>query len=303
MYLFVKVLTHFTLWLFCKRISLYNRASAQVETPMVLGCNHPNSFLDAIVIGAQMKNRVHFISRSDVFKKAWVRAILKSVNMIPIYRMRDGKHNLSKNDETFEITREILQRGEHVLIFVEGFCKYQTTLQLPLKKGAPRMLVQGWQDGVDLKLLPVWVRYSSFFDFPKEIDINFGTPFGKEILKGHEENGAAMFVINKQTEIQLQFLSGIKNPQRPVLNKAILFVPAMLAVITHVLFYMPLQQLAWKFRGAQFYDSILFCLIAFLYPVYMLLVAFIFYSVLGIWGGLAALVGLPLLAKAYVMWK
>jgi 1-acyl-sn-glycerol-3-phosphate acyltransferase len=134
MYLLVKVLTHFTIWLTCKRFSIFNKAVTATETPLVLGCHHPNSFLDAILIGAQMKKRVHFLTRSDVFQNKFAAMVMRSVNMIPIYRIRDGKDNLSKNDVTFELCREIIKKGEHVLIFVEGFCLHQTTLQTPLKK-------------------------------------------------------------------------------------------------------------------------------------------------------------------------
>ena len=55
------------------------------------------------------------------------------------------------------------------------------------------MLLQAWEDGLDVTFLPVWLRYSSFVDFPKEIDINYGMPFGKEVLDGKTETGATFF--------------------------------------------------------------------------------------------------------------
>jgi 1-acyl-sn-glycerol-3-phosphate acyltransferase len=303
MYLLVKFLTNFSLWVYCKRFSLFNAGVTKITTPMILGCNHPNSFLDAIVVGAKMKQRVHFMTRSDVFQKAWVRAILRSVNMIPVYRIRDGKENLGKNDASFEETRKILLRGEQVLIFVEGFCKYQTTLQLPLKKGGPRMLTQAWEDGVDAKMLPVWIRYNSFTKFPKEIDINFGTPFGKEILKGTEEAGATLLAINKETEKQLQQLSAIDKKNLGLNAKMILWLPAMMGMLLHIPFYVPLQKLAWKVKGEIHYDSILFCLFAFLYPVYIAITALVVCWLHGGWWALVAAVAMPLLAKAYTQWK
>ncbi len=303
MYLFFQNLTLFALWLYCKRFAIYNRSLLSIEQPTILGCNHPNSFLDAMIVGAKMKKRVHFITRSDVFKKAWVRSILRSVNMIPIYRIRDGKDNLGKNDHTFEECRQILQRGEHVLIFVEGFCQHQTTLQLPLKKGAPRMFIQAVEDGLDIRFLPVWLRYNSFTKFPKEVDINFGTPFGKEILNGAVENSAKMLAINTENANQLQQLSEIENPKPATLSKTILLLPSMLGLVTHILFYYPLQKLASKLQGDIHYDSILFCLLAFLYPFYLLLIGLLVGLLCGLWWGLAAAFVMPLLAKAYVLWK
>ena len=303
MYLFVKAITRFTLWLYSKRISIYNPQMLKVETPMVLGTNHPNSFLDAIIVGGLMSHRVHFITRSGVFKHPVARAILRSVNMIPVYRKSDGKGQLSNNDATFEEVRQILKRGEHVMIFVEGMCIHQTTLQTPLKKGAPRMLLQAWADGLDVKLLPVWLRYSSFDQFPKEIDVNFGDPFGKEILNGNTENGAAMLAINKQNELQLQQLSTVKHKVPASVPKLLLFLPAMLAVLTHIIFYLPLQRIAWKFKFDQYYDSIHFVLLAFLYPFYLLTIGTIAWWFFGAWWSLAAVLLMPLLAKAYALWK
>jgi 1-acyl-sn-glycerol-3-phosphate acyltransferase len=302
MYLLVKALTHFTIWLTCKRFSIYNKAVTKIETPLVLGCHHPNSFLDAILIGAQMKKRVHFLTRSDVFQNKWAARLMRSVNMIPIYRIRDGKENLGKNDLTFELCRQIIQKGEHVLIFVEGFCNHQTTLQTPLKKGAPRLLIQGWKDGIDVKLLPVWIRFNSFTTFPKEADINFGSVFGKETAGNQQEEGLMMQNINRETERQLLKLSAIKGEPSAKRN-FIFFLPAVLGWITHIFLYLPVKALALRLQGSIHYDSILFTVWALSYPVYLLLLAVVFYLLIGWEAAFIIILLLPLLARSYTLWK
>jgi 1-acyl-sn-glycerol-3-phosphate acyltransferase len=302
MYLLVKALTHFTIWLTCKRFSIYNKAVTKIETPLVLGCHHPNSFLDAILIGAQMKKRVHFLTRSDVFQNKWAARLMRSVNMIPIYRIRDGKENLGKNDLTFELCRQIIQKGEHVLIFVEGFCNHQTTLQTPLKKGAPRLLIQGWKDGIDVKLLPVWIRFNSFTTFPKEADINFGSVFGKETAGNPQEEGLMMQNINRETERQLLKLSAIKGEPSAKRN-FIFFLPAVLGWITHIFLYLPVKALALRLQGSIHYDSILFTVWALSYPVYLLLLAVVFYLLIGWQAAFIIILLLPLLARSYTLWK
>ena len=89
MYVFTKFLTNLYFWIFAKRFGVFNPAAKKITTPMILGVNHPNSFLDAIIVGAVMDHRVHFITRSGVFKNPIVRKILRSVNMIP-YLPHDG---------------------------------------------------------------------------------------------------------------------------------------------------------------------------------------------------------------------
>lgn len=304
MYLLVKLLTHFTIWLTCKRFTVYNKAVTQIETPLVLGCNHPNSFLDAILVGALMKKRVHFLTRGDVFKNKIAIAIMKSVNMIPIYRIRDGKDNLSKNDITFELCREIIKKGEDVLIFVEGFCNYQTTLQTPLKKGAPRLMIQGWKDGIDVQLIPVWLQYNSFSAFPKTVDINFGTPFGKTIINRNHEDALMMQSINKETEQQLLQLSTVHPSKQTISNyNWLLLLPALAGWLTHVWLFIPIQQLAFKFKGTIHYDSVLFSVLAFVYPIYLLLIAIIIFCTVGWQWALLSILLLPLLARAYTLWK
>lgn len=303
MYVLVKLLTHFTIWLTCKRFSIYNKSVTVTEIPLILACHHPNSFLDAILIGAQMKKRVHFLTRSDIFKNKIAAAVMRSVNMIPIYRIRDGKENLSNNDITFNLCREIIKRGEHVLIFAEGFCKHQTTLQTPLKKGAPRLLIQGWKDGVDVQLLPVWIRFNSFSKFPKEVDINFGTAFGKEIINGADEDGLKMQSINKETERRLLELSEIKFPPEKQTIKTLLLLPALLGFFSHALLVLPVHFTAKQIKEAIHYDSVMFSAIALLYPLYLLVAAMIIFCTAGWQWALVSVLILPLLARAYTLWK
>ncbi|MBK8086851.1 MAG: 1-acyl-sn-glycerol-3-phosphate acyltransferase [Chitinophagaceae bacterium] len=139
----------------------------KVETPMVLGTNHPNSFLDAIIVGGLMSHRVHFITRSGVFKHPVARAILRSVNMIPVYRKSDGKGQLSNNDATFEEVRQILKRGEHVMIFVEGMCIHQTTLQTPLKKRSATYVTAGLGRWTRCKIITRMVALQFFRSVPQ----------------------------------------------------------------------------------------------------------------------------------------
>src|SRR4029077_19533855 len=122
-----------------------------------------------------------YMTRGDVFKKKWVIKFLTTMKMIPIFRLRDGKDKLALNDETFVKSVGVLRNNQLLLIFVEGFCEHQTELQLPLKKGAPRILQSCWQEGIPAKVLPVWLQYSSLFEYGKTIDIRLGNLFGSEV--------------------------------------------------------------------------------------------------------------------------
>ncbi len=273
--------------------------------PLILAVNHPNSFLDAILLGAFMEHPVYFVTRGDVFKP-WTKRILEHLKMIPIFRMRDGKDKLALNQQTFDATQNILANNGIVLVFVEGFCRYQTELQLPLKKGAPRMLVDCWAKNINAKILPVWLRYDSFHDFGKIIDINLGQVFGKEMFDNNLTDAQLMTQINKATETQLLALSALPKAYLAKKKgwKILLWPFAMLALALNAPFYFPIKKYIIKaIKGNEHYDSILAVSLIMLYPFYMLILSAIVFLITK--SGFSFLI-IPLLIvldRLYLTWK
>ncbi len=155
-----------------------------MQGPLLLACNHPNSFFDALLLGAYFKKPVHFLARGDAFKKSWPRKILTALKAIPVYRLREGKEYLGLNAATFEKCTAILKDGGIVLIFSEGDCKNEWNLR-PLKKGTARIALQVWEDenmATTFSILPVSFNYNSFKAFRKNVVIHFGKPVFKEQL-------------------------------------------------------------------------------------------------------------------------
>lgn len=146
--------------------------------PLLLACNHPNSFFDAVLLGALFKNPVHFLARGDAFKNPIAKKILTALKAIPIYRLSEGKEYLALNDTAFERCNRILRDGGIVLIFSEGLCINQWELR-PLKKGSARIAINAWrQEAISkaFRVLPVSLNYNSFTIFWKKIIIEFGEP-------------------------------------------------------------------------------------------------------------------------------
>lgn len=306
LYPFLKVWVSLSLHFYAKRIRIINPKALEYKGPLLLACNHPNSFLDAMLMGCFMKNPVYYMTRGDVFKKPLVKKILTSIKMIPIYRIRDGKDKLSLNDETFIKSVGVLRDNEILLIFVEGFCINQTELQLPLKKGAPRILQSCWQEGIPAKVLPVWIEYSSFDRFGKTIEIRMGDLFGSEIADDIN-HASCINQINAVTTRQLLHLSG-DLPFQPVkpgaVLRALLLIPAMLGAVLHAPLYLPVNAFAKKVSANNVhYDSIMLAILVFLYPLYLLLITVILLIATHQWWSLLVLAVFPLTAKAYLLWK
>lgn len=304
-YGFIKIWVRLSLKIFCKKIVIHNREQLNATGPLIIAANHPNSFFDAILIGAHMQQPVHFITRGDVFRKRWARAILKQLNMMPIYRIRDGKEKLSLNQQTFDLSVEVLKQKGIVLIFVEGMCEYQTTL-LPLKKGAPRILLSCWQQGIDAKVLPVWLRYHSFFSFGKKTEINFGNIFAKEVINNAASDGEAITNINSATSKELLTLCDIRYKfLQPVSSLRLrLAIPAFAGFLFNYPFYLLVRSVVHPLtKNDMHYDSVMFGVLTLLYPFYALLLTCIVFHFTQSYYSVPLFILLPLLTRCYTIWK
>jgi 1-acyl-sn-glycerol-3-phosphate acyltransferase len=171
------------LLIFCRKIIFTNRNILKEKGPLLLACNHPNSFFDALLLGAFFKHPIHFLARGDAFKHPVAKKLLTALNAIPIYRLKEGKEYLALNDNTFDRCLQILKQGGIVLIFTEGLCINQWEIR-PLKKGSARIAISAWKSpsvSKQFRILPVSFNYSSFTHFSKNVIIEAGKP----ILKQH----------------------------------------------------------------------------------------------------------------------
>ncbi|MCY7421766.1 MAG: 1-acyl-sn-glycerol-3-phosphate acyltransferase [Chitinophagaceae bacterium] len=206
LYIFAKYLVRSGLFFFCKKIVFSDRKTLGRQGPLLLACNHPNSFFDALLLGAYFNRPVHFLARGDAFRNPWAAKILTALKAIPIYRLREGKEYLALNDATFERCTAILKQGGIVLIFTEGLCLNQWKLR-PLKKGTARIALNVWKEEPmqqRFTILPVSFNYSSFKSFSKNVVIHFGAPIShNQILRGASE-AEQILELNRQIFTELE---------------------------------------------------------------------------------------------------
>ena len=147
-----------------------------------MACNHPNSFLDAIIIGSQFNQPVHYLARGDAFKNPLAKRLLSAIKMMPIYRLSEGREYLALNDATFDGCKNVLLQSGIVLIFSEGLCKHKWQLQ-PLKKGTARIAFSAWNEPSiinNFRVQPISLNYQSFTKFGKQLIIHFGEIITKD---------------------------------------------------------------------------------------------------------------------------
>lgn len=165
--------------LYFRKMFIHGTRHIPKKGPVILACNHPNSFLDAIAVAVLIKRPIHFLVRSDVFKHPAARWIFKKLHMIPIYRLEEGAENLEKNKDTFRLCTEILSQGKVLLIFSEGNCVLEKRLR-PLRKGTPRIAfgteeAHNWQ--LNVKIVPVGINYAQPTQFRTDLMISMAEGF------------------------------------------------------------------------------------------------------------------------------
>ena len=127
------------------------------------------------MVGALTPRPISYLTRSDVFVKPF-RWILNSLNMIPVYRMRDGFGKLHRNEATFRTCRDLLAENKAVLIFPEGNQPHELYLR-PLTKGTSRMALQSQKDlGQTIYIVPVGLNYFDVLRPRRKVILNFGKP-------------------------------------------------------------------------------------------------------------------------------
>lgn len=101
--------------------------------------NHQNAFLDPLLVGTSCGKSVHSLTRSDVFGGPF-QWVLDAMQMLPVYRIRDGYQQLKKNEAVFKRCYKLFQQKKHLMMFSEGKHHDQYYLQ-PLSKGSSRLAI------------------------------------------------------------------------------------------------------------------------------------------------------------------
>ena len=148
------------------------------EGPLIVVANHPNTFLDPIVVGLQLKQQIAFLAKAEVFRSRFANWLLPKFNMIPVYRKQDDPSLMHKNEETFERCFEHLSGKGTLMIFPEGISLTQRKLE-KIKTGAARIALgaeaaNGFKAGV--QILTVGLNYSNPHRFQGDLLINMDAP-------------------------------------------------------------------------------------------------------------------------------
>jgi 1-acyl-sn-glycerol-3-phosphate acyltransferase len=182
--------------LWYKKVYFSYEAPLPENAAIIFACTHPNSVIDYCFIPLVTRKKTYVLVRADVFSKSWIAKVLRSIWMIPVYRMRDGYSNLNLNEDSFIECHKLFDRKGRVLIFSEGISVQEKMLQ-PLKKGTARLALDYINHGSEKEvyIVPVANNYSKFRKFRATVMTNFGTPIkASGYRKLYEENPNLAYV-------------------------------------------------------------------------------------------------------------
>lgn len=146
------------------------------DRPVVFLPNHQNALLDPLLIAAYIRGRrPYFLTRSDVFRGELLEWFFDMLRMIPIYRLRDGRNTLHRNEEIFERCADLLAANGDLLLFPEANHNLKRQVR-PLSKGFTRIVLHTLEKYPDtgLQLVPVGFNYHRAAGFPDRVACYFG---------------------------------------------------------------------------------------------------------------------------------
>lgn len=274
-------------WVNLTNLFFYKKVYWSTETdirangkPKMFAANHPNSFLDALMVACHLPYPVHYLSRGDALQGKLGRWMTRNFHMHPIWREREGRGNLNQNYVTFDTCLEIWKQGGALIIFSEGLCKNEWHLR-PLPKGTARLAQQAHAAGIDLEIIPTGINYGHFHGSGKSLLIQLGPKMNyKPIFEQNENPAVGQRLFNEALTQNLQPLVWEANTEAevdklfpvPQKNKAVAQIFRFFARVLHAPYYFPLRAFSIKLtRDTVHFDAVFYALLMFSYPLFVVL--------------------------------
>lgn len=178
LYTILKLIYQAGLWVFFKKFEVSSRHLVPGKGPLLVVSNHPNTFMDPIVVASLLEQPVYFIAKSTVFGGRFQNWMLRQMHLIPINRREDSPEQTISNEEAFAASFRALQQGKTILVFPEGNSFNQRRLR-KIKTGTARIALgveAENENTLGLRILPVGLNYSAPTRFRSDVFVNFGEP-------------------------------------------------------------------------------------------------------------------------------
>jgi len=177
-YRFLKIIIGLGIGFYYKEVRIKNLERSKLKGPLIVIANHPNTMMDAWIIGKLFNRRIYFMAKATFFSTPFKRWLLGSIGLIPINRTTELKTKGVSNKSSFEMCYKILEEGNVLVIFPEGNSFLERKLR-GLKSGTARIALEVVSRGKilsELKIIPVGLVYSKAEKFRSSVYANVGEP-------------------------------------------------------------------------------------------------------------------------------
>jgi 1-acyl-sn-glycerol-3-phosphate acyltransferase len=217
-YILLKKYEQFCSFIFYRKTQAVNKHRIPKGKPIIFAPNHQNAVMDALAVLNTSGTNPVFLARADAFRQRFLERFLNFLQMLPVYRQRDGTGELAKNEEIFNITVGVLTRGNVLCLMPEGNHGNRRKLR-PLVKGMFRIAFRaqeffGEEDAV--QIVPVGLDYEKYTNFRTKLFLNFGKPIPvSEYFSVYQDNPARAInaLRNRLSEELPQYMIDIQSEE------------------------------------------------------------------------------------------
>lgn len=176
LYRFIQILIKIGMRLYYSEVKVKNRHLLEHDGPMIIIANHPNTLVDAWLLGNVCKQPIYFMTKGTFFNNPVKMWFLRSLNLVPINRATEAKTRGVSNEASFEECYKLLESGKALVIFPEGNSFMERQLR-QLKSGTARIALEAERRNggkLNLKVVPVGLIYLQAEKFRSSILVNVG---------------------------------------------------------------------------------------------------------------------------------
>ncbi|PQJ82916.1 lysophospholipid acyltransferase family protein [Polaribacter glomeratus] len=207
-YNFFRLLVKTGLFFYSKKIKVSGTENIPKKGAILFCANHPDGMIDPLMITTNCPRISYYLVRAAAFNNPLIKKFLESLNLMPVYRIRDGLSEVGKNKEIFENCFELFKKGKTLLIYPEASHNRKRTIRT-LSKGFTR-IVFGTLDkypNLEITIIPVGLTYQNASFYPSKVSINYGKPIAAKEYYNSNELNYSVNKLKNEVSNQLKKLS------------------------------------------------------------------------------------------------
>ena len=205
-YEIIRIYVRFAFWLTHKRIVVTGQNIIPEGKPIIFAPNHQNALMDPLAVACTNKHQSVWLARADIFKSKTAKSFLNYIKMLPVYRIRDGKDNLSNNELIFSQVIEVLENKQTIALFPEA-AHSGIRQMLPHKKAIPRIALEAEEKNkfdLGLQIVPVGIFYNHYWAFKRSLIVQYGEPISIDKYKTEYTENPQKAMLSLRDEIHDQ---------------------------------------------------------------------------------------------------